>query len=88
MFLPKRHLLALLQPNPIRHPVRVSSDPPERAVFDLGDLEVNGLGALGVGILYDDADDAGGEEVADRLGREDDAVPVGDGVLSDWGEGA
>ena len=88
MFLPKCHLLAFLQSNPIRHPVRVSSDPPERAVFDLGDLKVDGLSALSVGILYDDADDAGGEEVADCLGREGDAVPVSDGVLTDWSEGA
>lgn len=88
MFLPECHLLAFLQSNPIRHPVRVSSDPPERAVFDFGDLKVDGLSALSVGVLYDDADDAGGEEVADCLGRENDAVPVSDGVLTDWGEGA
>ena len=88
MFLPKRHLLAVLQSNPIRQPVRVPRDTPESTVFDLGDLEVNGLGAFGTRVLYDDADDAGGEEVADGLGREDEAAPVGDGVLGDWGEGA
>lgn len=88
MFLPKRHLLAVLQSNPIRQPVRVPRIAPERAVFDLGDFKVYGLGAFGVGVLDDDADDAGGEEVADCLGWDDDAAPVGYGVLGDWGEGA
>ena len=64
------------------------SETPEGAVFDFGDFEVDGLGACGLGVLDDDADDAGGEEVADCLRREDDAVPVGDGVLSYWGKGA
>ena len=63
------------------------SDSPESAVLDLGDLEVNGFGAIIIGILYDDADDAGWKEVADCLGRKDDATPVGESVLSDWREG-
>ena len=87
MFLPERHLLAILQSNPVRQPVRVLSDSPESAVLDFGDLEVNGFGAIIIGILYDDADDAGWKEVADCLGRKDDATPVGESVLSDWREG-
>lgn len=88
MLLPKSHLLPILQSNPIRQPVRVPRITPERAVFDLGDFEVYGLGTFGVGVLDDDADDAGGEEVADGLRGDDDAAPVGYGVLGDWGEGA
>ena len=88
MFLPERHLLAVLHPNPVLHSIRVSRDAPEGAVFDLGDLEVDGFGAQVFGILYDDADDAGGKEVAHYLGWKDGTTPGGDGVLSDWGEGA
>ena len=62
------------------------SDPPESAVFDFGDFEVDGFGAIIIGVLYDDADDAGDKEVADCLRREDDAAPIGESVLSDWGE--
>lgn len=87
MFLSKRHLLAILQSNPVRQSVRVLSDPPESPVFDFGDLEVDGFGALIVGILYYNADDAGREEVADCLGGKNDAAPVGEGILGDWGEG-
>ena len=87
MFLPKRHLLAILQFDPVPQSVRALGDPPESAVFDFGDFEVDGFGAVIVGILYDDADDAGGKEVADCLGRKDDAAPIGESVLSDWGEG-
>ena len=87
MLLPKRHLLAVLQADPVRQPVRVLSDSPESAVFDFGDLEVDGFGTFIIGILYDDAEDAGGKEMVDRLGREDDAAPVGKSVLSDWGKG-
>ena len=87
MFLPKRHLLAIFQSNPVRQSVRVLSGSPESAVFDFGNLEVNGFGAFIIGILYDDADDAGGKKVADCLGRKDGATPVGESVLSDWGEG-
>ena len=50
-------------------PVRVLSDPPESAVFDFGDLEVDGFGTLIIGILYNDADGTGGKEVADCLRR-------------------
>ena len=87
MFLPKRHLLSILQPDPIGQSVRLFSVTPEGAVFYFGDFEVNGFGACGVWVLDDDADDAGGEEMADCLGGEDGAVPVGDGVLGYWGEG-
>lgn len=69
MFLPERPLLAILQANPVRQSVRILSNPPESAVFDFGDFEVDGFGALSIGILYDDADDAGRKEVADGLGR-------------------
>lgn len=88
MLLPKRHPLALLQPDPIRQPVRVLRDPPERAVFDLDDLEVDGFGVLVRGVLDDDADGAGGVEVVDCLRGEHQAGPVCDGVLSYGGEGA
>ena len=64
------------------------SDTPECAVFDLCDFEVDGFGGCGLGVLDDDADGAGGEEVADGEGGEDDAVPVCEGVLNYWGEGA
>ena len=64
------------------------SDAPEGAVFDLCDFEIDGFGGGGLGVLDDEADGAGGEEVADCLGGEDDAVPVCDGVLTYWGEGA
>ncbi len=87
MLLTKRHLLAVLQADPVRQPVRVLSDSPKGPVFDFGDLEVDGFGTLIFRILYDDADDAGGKEVADCVGWEDDATPVGKSVLSDWGEG-
>lgn len=87
MFLPKRHLLAILQSNPVRQSVRVLSDAPESAVFDFGDLKVDGFGTLIIRILYDDADGAGRKEVADCLGRENDAGPVRQSVLSNWGEG-
>ena len=87
MFLPKRHLLAILQPNPVRQSVRVLSDPPESAVFDFGDFEVDSFGTLVVGILDYDADNAGRKEVADCLGGEYGAAPVGESVLSDWSEG-
>ncbi len=87
MFLPERHLLAVFHSNPVKQSVRVLSNAPESAIFDFGNLEVDGFGTLIIRILYDDADDAGGKEVADCLGREDDATPVGDGVLSQWGEG-
>lgn len=86
MFLPKRHLLIILQFNRVEHPVRVPCNPPESAIFYFGDLEVYGFGTLGVVILYYDADDAGGKEVAYCLRREDDAGPVGESVLSDWGK--
>ena len=88
MFLPERHLLTVLHSNPVRHSIRVLSDAPECAVFDLDDLEVDGFGPLGIGVVYDNADDAGWEEVADSLGREDDAIPIGHSVLSEWGEDA
>ena len=87
MLLPKRHPLAVLQADPVRQPVRVLSDSPKGAVFDFGDLEVDGFGTLIIRILYDDADDAGGKEAVDCVGWEDDAAPVGKTVLSDWGEG-
>lgn len=87
MFLPERHLLAILQANPVRQSVRVLCNPPESAVFDFGDLEVDGFGAFSIGILYDDADDAGRKEMADSLGRQDDAAPVGESVLSNESEG-
>ena len=80
-------MLAILQSDPVPQSIRVLGHPPERAVFDLGNLEVDGFGTLIIRILYDDADDAGGKEVADCLGREYNAAPVGDGVLADWGEG-
>ena len=88
MFFPERHLLAIIQPDRIGQPVCVLSDAPECAVFDLCDFEVDGFGAGGVGVLDDDADDAGGEEVANCVGGEHDAVPVGDGVLDYGGEDA
>ena len=88
MFLPERHLLAIIQPDCIGQPVCVLSDAPECAVFDLCNFEVDGFGAGGFGVLEDDADDAGGEEVRDCAGGEDDAVPVCDVVLKYWGEGA
>ena len=84
MFLPERHLLAVVQSDPIGQPVRVLSDAPECAVFEICDFEIDGFGGGGFGVLNDDADGAGGEEVADCLGGEDDAVPVCDGVL-DYG---
>ena len=87
MFFPERHLLAVFQINPVEQPVRVLSDAPESAIFDFGNLEVDGFGTLITRILYDDADDAGGKEVVDCLGRKNDAAPIGDGVLSQWGEG-
>ena len=88
MFPPERHLLAVVQSNPIGQPVCVLSNAPECAVFDLRDFEVDGFGGCGLGVLDDDANDAGGEEVADCLGGEDDAVPVCEGILVHWGEGA
>ena len=86
MFLPKRHLLAIFQSNPIRHSVRVVRNAPKCAVFDFGDLEVDCFGTLVTGVLYDDANDAGRKEVTEYLGGKDDAGPVGKGVLGDWGE--
>lgn len=86
MLFPKRHLLTILQSNPIRQSIRVLSNSPESAIFYLGDLEVDSLGALVFGILYDDADDAGGKEVADCLGWESNTRPVRESVLTDRGE--
>ena len=86
MLFPERHLLAIVQPNPIRQSVRVLSDSPESAIFDLGDFEVDCLARV-FGILYDEADDAGGKEVADCLGWEDDTRPVRKSVLTYRGEG-
>ena len=87
MLFPERHLLAILQSNPIRQSVRILSDSPESAIFYFGDLEVDCLGALVFGILYDDADDTGGKEVADCLGWEGDTRPVRESVLTNRGEG-
>ena len=87
MLFPKRHLLAILQPNPIRQSVRVLSDAPESAIFYFGDLEVDCLGSFVFGILHDDADDAGGKEVADCLGWEGETRPVRESVLTNRGEG-
>ena len=87
MFLPERHLLTISQSNPVEQSVGVLSDPPESAVFDFGDLKINGFAALVIGIFDDDADDAGGKEAADYLGRENGTAPVGERVLSDWNEG-
>lgn len=87
MFLSECHLLAILQSDPVRQSIRVLGNPPESAVFDFGDLEVDGFGALILWVLYDSADNAGREEVVDGLGRKNDARPVGESVLSDWGEG-
>ena len=86
MLFPKCHLLTIFQSNVIRQSVRVLSDSPESAVFNLGDLEVDCLARV-FGILYDDADDAGAKEVADCLGWEDDTRPVRKSVLTNRGEG-
>ena len=58
MFLPECHLLAILQSSPVRQSIRVLSDPPESAIFDFGDLEVDGFGPLIIRVLNDDANDA------------------------------
>ena len=86
MFLPKSHLLAILHSNPVGQSVRILSDAPKSTVFDFGDLEIDGFGTPIFRILYDDADDAGGKEVTDSLGWKDEATPVGNSVLCDWGE--
>ena len=88
VFLPERHLLAILHSNPVGQSVCILSDAPERTVFDFGDLEIDGFRALVFRILYDDADNTGGKEVTDCLGREYNAAPVGNSVLCDWGESA
>ena len=87
MLFPERHLLTIVQSNVIRQSVRVLSDSPKSAIFNFGDLEVDCLGAFVFGILYDDADDAGGKEVADCLGWEYDTRPVRESVLTHRGEG-
>lgn len=58
MFLPECHLLAILQSNPVPQSICVLSNPPESAVFDFGDLEIDGFGPLIVRVLYDNANDA------------------------------
>lgn len=88
MFLPKRHLLAILQSNPVRQSVRALSFPPESAILDFGDFEVDSFAAFGGGILNDEPNDARREKVAGCLRGEDDARPVSVSILSYWDEGA
>lgn len=88
MFLPKRHLLAILQSNPVRQSVRALSFPPESAILDFGDFEVDSFAAFGGGILNDEPNDARREKLAGCLRGEDDARPVSVSVLSYWDEGA
>lgn len=73
---PQRHLIDMLPPpghlrpvrhaHPVRQPVDSQRRPPEGAVFNLGDAEVDGFGDVACGVVDAKADDAGGEEVREH----------------------
>ena len=61
MLSPESHLRTILQPDPLAQAVRILRNTPESAIFDLGDLKVDGLGTFVAIVANAETDDAGWE---------------------------
>lgn len=93
VLIPESHLLTARKTDPVHHPISLLRNAPERAIFHLGDVEVDGFTATGGGVLDDDSYDTAWEEEPCHLAGKNVAGPVcglihDDGSNCPWHWGA